>query len=250
MFIRKTLLMTAIFSAIAVFSAPQNAAAENFSVAQKEEMGAIIKDYLMNNPEVIIEAVNEYRENEEKRADSKAKDIIKSKMDMMTAEGMPSVGNKDADITVIEFFDYNCGYCKRAIGDIQSIVNADKNVRFVFMEMPILGPASFTASQWAMAAHQQGKYFEYHAALMNHPGGKDEKTLEKLAKNVGLDIDKMKEDANSEEVASAIKKSSLLAQEIGIRGTPAFIVGQELFRGYIGREGLKQAIQDQRENQG
>ena len=130
--------------------------------------------------------------------------------------------------------------------DIQATLEKDSDVKFVFHEMPILGPSSRTAAQYALAAHKQGKYFEYHVALMEFRGEKNDKTLEKLAKDVGLDVEKAKADANSKEIAAMIEESMTLASKIGIRGTPAFIVGDKLFRGYLGPDGLQSEIKTAR----
>ena len=177
-----------------------------------------------------------------RQEEEKAKASIENNLSKLTAGDLPFVGNKDAEITVVEFFDYNCGYCKRAVPDIRAILEEDKNVKFVFKEMPILGPSSRTAAQYALAAHKQGKYFDYHAKLMEHRGPKDEATLEKMAKDLDLNVDQMKVDANSEETNQAIEDSINLAGEIGIRGTPAFVIESELYRGYLGLEGLKAEI--------
>ena len=231
---------------LASIAAPVSQAAE-FEAEQKEEIETIIKDYLMDNPEVIFESIEAYRlqqqENEKKTAEAAIKENIKT----LTSSKAPSVGPADASITVVEFFDYNCGYCKRALPDIQAIVKDDDDVRFVFKEMPILGPTSMTAAQWALAAHKQDKYFEYHVALMEHRGPKTEEQLAKLAEDLDLDVEKMKEDANSEAIKKEIAADVSLGREIGISGTPAFIVGETLYPGYIGKDGLAASIKEARE---
>lgn len=147
----------------------------------------------------------------------------------------------------MEFFDYNCGYCKRAIPDIQNVLKDDENVRFVFKEMPILGPSSRTAALWALAAHNQDKYFDYHVALMEFRGPKEEAQLEKLARDAGLDVEKMKQDIADGNIEEELNKVMSVASEIGVSGTPAFIVGETFIPGYIGEDGLKEAIKAERE---
>jgi len=246
----KLILTTAIAGAAGVFllgqSQPSQAEFAEYSPAQKEALGGVIKDYLMENPQVIFDAIEEHRMNEEAKQQEQAANAIKDNLSKLTAAGAPSIGPADADVTIIEFFDYNCGYCKRVIPDIQAITAQDKKVRFVFKEMPILGPTSLAAAKWAMAAHKQGKYFEYHTALMEFRGPKEDKQLEKLAKDVGLDIDQMKKDANSSEVQAMIDADVALARTIGINGTPAFIVGETLYPGYIGEDGMLNAIKEAR----
>ena len=243
----KKLVLTSVVAGAAglfVFSHFDRANAEiaEFSSEQKDAIGEVVRDYLIQNPKVIFEAIEAHRSNEEKKQQEAAAKAIDSNLAKLTMVDAPSIGPADADVTVIEFFDYNCGYCKRALPDIRSISQSDKNVRFVFKEMPILGPTSMTAAKWAMSAHKQDKYFEFHSALMEHRGPKEEKQLSKIAKDLGLDVDQMKKDAASDEICKMVQADIALAREIGINGTPAFIVGNELFPGYIGEDAMKQAI--------
>jgi len=213
----------------------------------EEEIGRIIQEYLMDNPNVIFEAIEAYRAQQEQESQKRAEEKISSNIEYLTRGEAPFTGNPKADITVIEFFDYNCGYCKRVIPDIQNILKDDDNVRFVFKEMPILGPTSKTAALWALAAHKQDKYFDYHVALMDHKGPKNEEQLAKLAKKMGLDVEKMKKDAASSEIKTELNKAMDVARQIGVSGTPAFIVGKTFIPGYVGEEGLKDAIKAERE---
>jgi protein-disulfide isomerase len=203
---------------------------------------------LEENPNLVIEAMRRYEENQQRAEDEKAQKSIETNLSKLTDKNLPSYGNPEADVTVIEFFDYNCGYCKRAVPDIQEIVKNDDNVRFVFKEMPILGPSSKTAAQYALAAHKQGKYFDFHVALMEHRGQKNEATMEKIGKELDLDIEQLTKDAKSEEINQEIEDIITLASDIGIRGTPAFIVEGELFRGYLGPDGLANEIKEARED--
>lgn len=222
------------------------AKAEEFSINSKDELNALIKEYIMENPQVIFDSVDLHRANQEKQDQKKAESKIEEYIDTLTASDAPSAGSDKPDITIVEFFDYNCGYCKRALPDIQKILSEDSNIRFVFKEMAILGPTSKTAALWSLAAHKQGKYFEYHVALMNLAGAKTEDTLMALAKKIGLDAEKMKEDANSEEIAAKLQEDMKIAREIGANGTPAFIIGSQFIPGYIGEAGLKAAIAEER----
>ena len=218
--------------------------------AHEDELDAAIKNYLLENGDVIMEAVQRYQEKQQQQEEQKAAENVEKHLPFLTSKDAPSVGAENPDVTVVEFFDYNCGYCKRAMPDIIEALKDDTKVRFVFREMPILSPTSMTAAQWALAAQKQGKYFEYHTALMNHSGNMDEAALSQLAKDVGLDVDKMKQDAASEEITKIIEKDMQISQEIGVRGTPAFIINGELHRGYLGPGGLKTAIEQARKNEG
>lgn len=245
----KTSLKALLLSGLAIGAiAVTNAHAETkaFSDTQKAEIETIMKDYLMENPEIITEAMMALRVKQETEAQEQAKAKIVEYQNDFKSDTFPFAGNKDGDVVVVEFFDYNCGYCKKALPDVQALIAEDKNVKVVFMDMPILGPTSLTASKWALAAQEQGKYFEYHAALMEHLGGKEESDLAEIAKVVGLDVEKMKQDANSDKVQNKINKSMKIAQDIGIQGTPAFIVGDKLYRGYIGEDALLKSVKDSR----
>lgn len=238
----------AAVSAVLILSSGQKAGAEStdFSEAQKTQIQQIIAEYVNENPQIIIDALNNYREQQEADQRAQATQTLKDNVAFLSGPDLPSIGNPDADVTVVEFFDYNCGYCKRAVPDIQALIKEDKNVRFVFKDMPILGPTSHTAAQWALAAHKQGKYFEYHVALMEHRGNKEEGELAKLAEDLGLDVEQMKKDAASEETQQILAKNMEITQKAGINGTPAFIIGDTLYPGYLGPDGLKDAIEESR----
>ncbi|MFK7839869.1 MAG: DsbA family protein [Bdellovibrionales bacterium] len=246
------ILTTAIVAGIGAFTfghfQSSHAQEAAFSDAQKEALDGIMKDYIMNNTQVIFDSIDAYRAEEEKMKEEKAASAIKDNISKLQSEDSPSIGPADADVTIVEFFDYNCGYCKRALPDVLAISQKDKNVRFVFKEMPILGPSSTAAAQWALAAQKQGKYFEYHSALMEFRGPKEEKQLSQIAKDLDLDLDQMKKDASSSDVQNMIDRDVELARTIGINGTPAFIVGETLYPGYIGEDGMVQAIEEARAN--
>lgn len=243
--------MIRIFLLIAFFAfsatASGTARAEGFSDTQKKEIESLIQSYIMENPQVVLDSVEKHqmRQQEEAMAEqaAQAKDFAAS----LSGETLfPVAGNPDGDITVVEFFDYNCGYCKKAFADINTLIESDKNVRVLFVEMPILGPSSTEASKWALAAHKQGKYFEFHSALMNHQGTKNESSLEDLAAKIGLDVDKLKKDKDDPALTSATEDNIQKAQDLGISGTPGFIVGEEIVRGYVPYTQMESLLQEQR----
>ena len=246
----KLLLGSAIITGVAGLTAMQAYAEDAFNAAQKEEIGKVIQEYLKENPSVVIDAIDAYRAQEAEREKAQAAEKIIENKDYLTRADAPSIGNPDGDVTVVEFFDYNCGYCKRALPDIQKIAESDPNVRFVFKEMPILGPTSKTAAQWALAAHKQGKYFDFHTAVMEHRGPKDEANMKKLAETVGLDVEKAQADIGSGEIDKDLDMVSKVGREIGVSGTPAFIIGDTFVPGYIGEDGLKSAIAEERKKGG
>ncbi|MFP4313101.1 MAG: DsbA family protein [Alphaproteobacteria bacterium] len=243
----KTLLLAGISLGVLTSVSVKAAEDKAFSDTQKSQIEEIFKNYLMENPEIITEAMTELRMKQEREAQEMAKTKIEEYKDDFRSDRFPYAGDKDGEVMVVEFYDYNCGYCKRALPDIQAVLEQEDNVRVVFIDMPILGPSSLSASQWALAAKNQGKYFEYHVALMEHKGAKNEETLTNIAENLGLDVEQMKKDAASQAVQDQINENVTIAREMGVQGTPAFIVGDQLFRGYIGEDALLQSVQEARE---
>lgn len=208
----------------------------------KEAMGDFIRDYLVANPEVVIEAIEAYQANQQEIEQKRFQDKLSSSQKLLTAKDTPFAGNPDGDVVVVEFFDYNCGYCHRAADDVVALLESDQNVKIYFKDMPILSENSKEASRWALAADKQDKYYEYHIALMKHKGPKNENSLEKIGKDLGLDVIKLRRDADSKAVREKIEKNLSLSRELGIRGTPAFIIGDTLAPGYMGLENMKKAI--------
>ena len=241
--ISKNLILSSALCGALFFGAYGAAIAASFTDAQKEELGTIIQDYLKENPEVVVDALDQFRANQLEAQKAEARENITANMEYFKSADVPVAGNPDGDILVVEFFDYNCGYCKRAYEDVLALTESNKNARIVLMEMPILGPTSLDAAKWAMAAKKQGKYFEYHQALMETKLPKNEATFIKLAKEVGLDADKMKTDAASESVMEEISKHTSIARSIGITGTPAFIIGTTLYPGSMDAAALKEAVE-------
>ena len=221
-------------------------AGANFTEAQKVELESIIKEYILNNPKVLMDSVNNMRANEQKAQEDGAAQALKDNSDYLLKGNLPDVGNKNADVTIVEFFDYNCGYCKQGYEAVQQGLDTDKNLRFVFVDFPILSESSHLASRYALAAQKQGKYFELHRELMKYKGPKTDESILGLAKTAGLDIDKLKADLNSPDIEAAIKKNTELAQKLAISGTPAFIIGDEIIRGYIPFDGMKAKIEEKR----
>jgi protein-disulfide isomerase len=238
------ILMASVFAPITLGAIPAQAQ----QTLSKEQVQNIVKEYLLENPEIIIESLEAYRTNQERSMQATAAENIKKHLATLTSKDAPSVGKADASVTIVEFFDYNCGYCRRALEDIQKFVDANEDVRFVFQEMPILSPASEDMAKWSLAAHKQGKYFEFHSALMHSRGAKNAEGYKKIGQDLGLDVKKLEKDATSSAVERQLQTSVQIARDIGVRGTPAFIIDGQLYPGYLGEQGLRQAIEDARKN--
>jgi protein-disulfide isomerase len=200
----------------------------------KMKFGEDVRQYLISNPTVIKEAIEVLTAYEQKEERTKTSQQMTELGPQLKNDGYSFVGgNPDGDVTVVEFFDYRCGYCKRSFPTLMKTVKADGNVRIVFKEFPILGPASVTASMAAIAAIKQNKYMELHVAMMESRGSLTDAKVFEIAGTVGLDIDVLKKDMASAETKTAISKNYELAKKLGINGTPAFIIGDELAPGAI-----------------
>lgn len=204
----------------------------SFSAAQRKEIEAIIKDYLIRNPDVLMEAQTAYEALQDKIAAEKMQVAIKSYAgELYRPANSPVVGNAKGDVPVIEFFDYNCGYCKKALPEVAQLVDKDKKVRVIMKEFPILAKGSEEASRVALAARMQGKYWEFHRAMLENQGQANEASALRVAEKLGLDMAKLKKDMASPDVKKEIDETRQLASKMGIQGTPHFIVGDKIIPG-------------------
>lgn len=237
---------TAACAALLSVSAPALASADEFSAAEKAEIGATIREYLIQNPEVIVEAMTELERRRQESERTADQDKIAANHEAIFNDGFSRIGgNPDGDVTVVEFFDYRCGYCKKAHESVNALLGADTNIRFVYKEFPILGPESTLASRAALASRKQGEelYAEYSDAMMEHHGALDEPTIFAIAKASGVDTDQLREDMSAPEIAENIRTTYALARELGINGTPGFIIGNEITRGYVPYDQLKEMVE-------
>ncbi len=202
------------------------APASAFSGDQKTSIEKIVKDYLLAHPEILLEMQTAYEAKAQKEQDDKTKAMVADNAkDIYRHPDAAVAGNPNGDITVVEFFDYNCGYCKRGFPSVAKLIESDKNVRVVFKELPIISDASEPVSRIALASKLQGKYWEMHKALISHKGTTTEAVALKEAEALGLDMAKLKADMNSEAVKGELTRVKDLAQKMGINGTPHFLVG-------------------------
>jgi protein-disulfide isomerase len=209
------------------------AADSSLSANQRKEIEALIKEYLIANPEILIEAQNALEAKEEKRqAERTAAAVKNNAAEIFRPAFSPVVGNAKGDVPIVEFFDYNCGYCKRAFGDIAKLIDKEKQVRFILKELPILSKGSEEASRVALAVKMQGaKYWDFHRAMLESTGQANEASALRIAEKVGVDMTKLKRDMQSPEVAKEIEDTRTLAAKLGIQGTPYFMVGDRVIPG-------------------
>lgn len=231
--------------------APVAASAGEFTPAQKKELGGIIREYLLQNPEVLRDAFQELeRRSRVAEAQKSKKAIAENAAAIFRSEDDLVAGNREGKVTMVEYFDYNCGFCKRSFPDVMKLLDKDKDLRIVFKEFPILGPGSTFASRAALASREQGKYWEFHLALMSARGAVTEARVLKIAAKIGLDVDKLKADMKSPKIKAIIERNMATAQALGIQGTPAFLIDDKLIPGAVGYQSLAGTISSVRENGG
>lgn len=242
---RLAIIFAAIATVISLGIATAARAEDAAKALTKADVEAIVHDYLMANGKVIMDAVDTYQQE---AVQQRSAEGIKNNHDKLFKDtDAPFLGNKDGDVIMVEFFDYNCGYCKKALPEVQKLAEKDKNLKIVFFEFPILGPTSKTAAQWALAAHRQGKYFEFHKRMMEHTGAIDDAALRDAAKAAGLDVDKAAKDAESSEISLHLDKNISLGRDVGVSGTPSFIIGDQFFPGAISADQMEKTVAAQRE---
>ena len=213
-----------------------------FSPAQTKAIQQIVKDYLIQNPEVMVEVSKELEKRQQAlQAAEHKRLIVQHKAQIFAAPGDFVYGNPKGDITVVEFFDYNCGWCKKAVDDLVKLAKADPKVRIVMKEFPIFGENSAYAARAAMASIKQGKYWDLHVAMMREKQVTKDNVL-KIAEKVGINVAKLKADMEDPAFDAALKATQQIAQALSIEGTPGFIVDNKVNVGYLPIDGLQQLV--------
>jgi protein-disulfide isomerase len=217
------------------------ALAQGFDTTQKKEIEAIIRQYLMDNPTILVEVADKHNADQQAQADARAVTGLKARYKEIFANPAYAVlGGKNAPVPVVEFFDYNCGYCKQAYAELVQATKNNPKVKVVLIDTPILGPSSELAARWAIAAGMMGKYLEFHGALMTFQGPKTEVTLAEMAKQVGLDSAALKAKADSAEVSEQLARNMATFHDLGLNFTPAFAAPDRIIRGAMTPEVLNQ----------
>jgi protein-disulfide isomerase len=217
-----------------------------FTPEQKHAIERIVREYLIQNPEIMVETGKELEKRQTAlQAEEHRRIIFEKKASIFRARSDFVMGNPTGDITLVEFFDYNCGWCKRTVDELANLVKADSNVRIVFKEFPIFGENSTFAAKAAMASIRQGKYWDFHRALMKERQVTKDNVL-KIAEKVGLNIAALKEEMANPEHDVALKENAQIAQSLGIEGTPGFIIDAKVNVGFLPADGLKEIIAEVR----
>jgi len=235
----------------AQFQAPLQSTApvKSLSLAEKKVIEGIVREYILKNPEVISEAIQSLRERNQQQARERVrKTLVSRRSELLNDPLTPVGGNPQGDVTIVEFFDYRCGYCKRVFSAVQKLLNTDGNIRYVFKEFPILGPDSVTAAKVALAVWKidKRKYEPFHKAMMPTKAALTESRVMKIVAGVGLDVKAVKKAMLGRDIAALIEKNFALAQALDINGTPAFVIGDEVVRGAIDLAALKQLVSQAR----
>src|SRR5215475_1113942 len=227
------------------------AAAQGFSDAQRSEVEGIIKDYLLKHPEILQDAMAELEKRQQVAEAEKSKVAVKEhKQLLFSSPRQVTLGNLQGDVTLVEFFDYNCGYCKRALSDLMNLMKADPKLKVVLKEFPVLGPGSVEAAQVAAAVRMQDhggkKYLDFHQKLLGGRGQADRARALAVAKEVGIDMTRLEKDMASDEVRTQLEESMKLADKLGLNGTPSYVVGSNVVVGAVGYDALKEKIENVR----
>jgi protein-disulfide isomerase len=237
--------------AVAICGAPAASRAEDFSNSQRSEIEKIIKNYLVANPELLEEMTAELSKRQAVAEAAKHQAAVAKHADAIfkSPRGV-IVGNPNGDVNFVEFFDYNCGYCKKAMSDMLDLMKSDPKLRVVLKEFPVLGPGSMEAAQVAVAVRMQDptgkKYLDFHQKLLNSRGQADKARALVAAKDAGLDMAKLEKDITSPEVRATLEENFKIAEDMGLNGTPSYVIGKDVVVGAVGLEGLTKKISEAR----
>jgi protein-disulfide isomerase len=245
--LQKTCIGLAISCAL-LFVLTFRAPAETLSVpSNNEALQKAIHDYILAHPDVLIQSLRMAKAQEQERLAAVTKsNILALKKALIEDPNAPILGNPAGDVTLVEFFDYRCPYCRQVEASLQSLIKSDPGVRIVQKQFPVLGPASVYAARVALAANKQGKHSQFHEALMSRRSNLDEATVLSVAEEAGLDVARIKSDMNAPEIEAELSQNREIAKVLNLTGTPAFIVGEELVPGATDLETLKAMVDDAR----
>ena len=238
------IIAAAFFAGLAV-ALPAQAAP--LTTSERAAIEAVIKDYLLKNPEVLRDALMELERRANAAESGKRAETLKlHKALIFDSPRGVVLGNPKGDVAVVEFFDYNCGYCKRALADMTELIKADPKVKFVLKEFPVLGPSSLDAARVAIALRMQdkdgAKYSDFHRRLLGVRGEANRERALTAAKDAGADMARLEKDLVSPEIKATLEESGKLAEALGIGGTPSYVIANEVIPGAVGFNTLKKKV--------
>jgi protein-disulfide isomerase len=228
---------------VAALSCPPVAAAQTAPALTREQIEEIVREYLLKHPDVILESVRAHQARQEAEVQARARQaVVTRRAEIFEDPAAPAAGNASGDVTVVEFFDYQCPHCKSVAASVRRLLAEDPNVRLIFKELPVLGPVSTLAARAALAAHGQGRYVAFHEALMAATVPLDRGEILRIAGQVGLDATRLQADMERPEVGALLERNLALARELAIGGTPAFVIGTEIVPGAVPLATLKELV--------
>ncbi|MFC1457902.1 MULTISPECIES: DsbA family protein [Microvirga] len=243
--VRRVALLAALVLPSVVLAQPAS-----FTPEQREAIGGIVREYLVKNPEVLQEAFTELQRRQQVAEQAGRAEVLTAERGKL--ENSPHdfvLGNPQGDVTMVEFLDYNCGYCKRAVADVKALIKSDPKLWVVIKDFPVLGPGSIEASRVALAAKSQltgDKLYEFHTKLMERRGPANGESAKAVAKEMGLDMARLEKDLHSDGIDATLKENMKPGERLGINGTPGFVIGNEVIAGAVGAEPLRQVIANTR----
>jgi protein-disulfide isomerase len=238
----------ALFAILVAVPAAAPARAQSFTGDQRGEIERIMREYLLSHPELLQEVMSELEKRQAVAEAEKHRTAVKQYSDVIfSSPRQVTLGNTQGDVTVVEFFDYNCGYCKRAMSDMLELMKNDAKLKFVLKEFPVLGEGSMQAAQVAAAVRMQDKsggkkYLEFHQKLLTGRGQADKARALAVAKEIGLDVARIEKDMAGDEVKAQLEESFKLAEALGLNGTPSYVVGNDVVVGAVGLNTLKEKV--------
>lgn len=239
---RRFLLMIAMTASLLLLPTTGQAE-ETIDPAERARVETIVRDYLLNNPEILLEAMRALEKREQAMVERQRDAIIANLIPTLAASPMtPIIGADDSDVVVVEFFDYQCSYCKRMFPSLKQAMESDEKLKVIFVEFPILGPASLVASRAALAAQKQGKYLDYHVALMQYQGRLTEEVIFQKADAVGLDVEQLKQDMADPDIIAYLEMTREVAGHLNVQGTPAMVINGQYIGGFIPDQEFQAAI--------
>ncbi|HVV61277.1 MAG TPA: DsbA family protein [Pseudolabrys sp.] len=240
-------LIACAFAAALALAVPGAVLAEDFSASQRGAIENIVREYLISHPEVLQEAMAELEKRQSAAEAQKHQAAVREHAKaLFSSPRQVTLGNPQGNVTFVEFFDYNCGYCKRAMADMLDLLKNDSKLKIVLKEFPVLGPGSVEAAQVAVAVRMQDpsgkKYLEFHQKLLGGRGAADKAHALAVAKEVGVDMARLDKDMKSPEVKSTLEEDFKLAEALGLNGTPSYVIGNNVVVGAVGLDALKEKI--------
>ncbi|WP_028032939.1 DsbA family protein [Chelativorans sp. J32] len=250
----KKLLFAASFASVLAITGTNQLQAQEQAAGQsaltKPQIEGIVREYLLANPEILLEVQSALEEKMKAQQAAASQQVITDAADQIFHQASDGfIGNPDGDVTIVEFFDYNCGYCKRALNDMEALLAKDNNLRFVLKEFPILGPDSHAAHVVSKAFQklQPAKYGDFHRRLLGNQGRANEETAIRIAVELGADEAALREAMKDPAIEASFAETYNLASRLQISGTPSYVVGQEVVYGALGADHLSEKIEATRQ---